>query len=113
LHFKIDTPVIKNVFFEKAFRWGSSANVTKILTLADTLSSHNNEPKKPYNISIEYLKFYNGNTVYIPEILIYKNKPILSDTIYLKVFLSDSLAWRRDPKHINNNMGKYILKIWE
>jgi hypothetical protein len=109
LKYSIDIPIIKNVFFEKAYRWGSSYNVTKLLTPKDKVKKNiYNDLTRLCNVSIEHLDFYKGSTIYIPEITIYRKDTILTDTIFLNVFLNDSI----DPR-LPKIPDKHILKIWE
>lgn len=109
LKYSIDIPIIKNVFFEKAYRWGSSYNVTKLLTPKDKVKKNiYNDLTRLYNVSIKHLDFYKGSTIYIPEITIYRKDTILTDTVFLNVFLNDSI----DPR-LPKIPDKYILKIWE
>jgi hypothetical protein len=106
LKYKIDIPVIKNVYIERAYRWGSSYKVTKILTKADTLSKYiKNEPDKPYQIIVEHIENYDKQLIYVTKFRIHLKDSSLYDTTNIEVYVRDSID--------NRLKGIHILKIWE
>lgn len=107
LNYQIDIPVVKNVYIEKGFRWGSSSAKTIVLTPTDTFS--NNEPNKPYNVIVECLNNYNGYKVERSVYKIHEENATLKDTILINIFLIDTVALHNKQDYIK---GKFVLKVW-
>jgi hypothetical protein len=113
LNYSLEIPIVKKVYFEKAYRWGRNYKITHTLTKKDTLARFDNEVDKPYNISIEYLKDYNGADIYFPKNSFNVIDTVFSDTLYLNVFVHDSLKVKiNSASERENNYKKIKLKIW-
>ncbi len=101
LHFKIDSVKINNVFIEKGFKWGDSDEETKLLTLKDTYKV--NKPYLPFQLIVSFNKKQKGMEIFIPinDSLLKTSK--LKDTLFIKVYIVDTL---------NNSNRNKVLKIW-
>jgi hypothetical protein len=106
LKFHVDIPVVRSVYIERGFRWGKSNKVTNVLNKSDTFFSRN-EPDMPYQIVVEYLHDYQGDSVRVSAIATHIADTVLHDTLRITVFtyFQNKLDFK--------NTGKYELKIWQ
>lgn len=108
LNYNTDIDVIKNIYVERAYRWGSSMEDTRILTMKDTFYA-DNEPNKPYQIVIDYFKYYNHDSdiVAVNPFRIILSDFTLMDTIEVKVYIRNK-AFENDKLK-----SEHTIKIWQ